>query len=154
LIPDESTIDRGARAAHAALVLRSRTIGLCLALTLAGCGAQEPTPSTPAPAVQPAQAITSTTVLGVNARTERSLNRATGYCAAKVAGRDPSPSADRIQEKVADLVTLERTDPETQVRVGGKSLNDAIARVAATLRPCDPALANELVRTAAAIPEL
>jgi hypothetical protein len=138
-------------------VLRSRTIGpagVCLALALAGCGAEEPTRHTPPPAVQPAQAITSTTVLGVNPRTKRSLDRAAGYCAAKVAGRDPSPSAESIQEKVEDLVTLERTDPETQVRVGDTSLNDAIARVAATLRPCDPALANELVRTAAAIPEL
>ena len=156
---DEATIDARPGAAHAACVLRSRMIGpasACLALVLGGCGADAAPPRTPPrpmpPAAQSTEAITAGSALTVNERTERSFERAADYCTTKLAG-DPAPSASRIRNEVQDLVILERTDPESQMTFGDESLSTAITRVASALRPCEPALADELDVAAAALPE-
>jgi hypothetical protein len=131
--------------------------GACLALALAGCGTDAQAPTTPPrpapPAVHATEAITAGSALTVNERTERSFERAAGYCTAKLAGRDPSPSAARIRNEVRDLVILERTDPQAQMSFSDDSLSAAIKRVASTLRPCEPTLADELDLAAAALPE-
>ena len=130
--------------------------GACLALVLAGCGADGPAPTTPArpapPVVQKSNTITADTPIVVNRRTERSFERAAGYCAAKLAGKEPTPSASRIRTEVNDLITLERTDPGVQVAFSDESLSTALRRVASRLRPCEPTLADELDLAAAALP--
>ena len=130
--------------------------GACLALALAGCGAGAAPRTPPRPAVPAAQsAVATNDGISVNRRTERTFHRAAGYCAAKLAGRSPRPPATRIRRQVEDLLTLERTDPGVQVYFGGadESLSAAFGQLAASLRPCDPVLADEVDAAAAALPE-